>query len=176
MDADKDASGRLSRVSPPLSLVNPPITSQPQPQPTLVPATKQRQMFTVELKPGETTVVSWKKLIKESGSGFGEALAPMENKTAVEAGPVAGVKSDGDDLKHTLQAPNCFSAVIEKIERLYMGNESSDEEELVAPDDEQYDTEDSFIDDTELDEYFQVDKLSTKHNGYFVNRGKLEWK
>ncbi|XP_073102368.1 ubinuclein-1 isoform X2 [Elaeis guineensis] len=56
-----------------------------------------------------------------------------------------------------------------------MGKQSSDEEDLDdTPDDDQYDTEDSFIDDTELDEYFQVDKLRTKHDGYFVNKGKLE--
>ncbi|XP_028548343.1 ubinuclein-1 isoform X2 [Dendrobium catenatum] len=173
MEGDSDAAGRLSRISPPLSSVSPPITSLPQPQPNSAPTAKQRRMFTVDLRPGETTVVSWKKLIKESGSGNGEDLATMESKPALEAGPVAG--PGGEDLKHTLQPPNCFSTVIEKIERLYMGNESSDEEELIAPDDEQYDTEDSFIDDTELDEYFKVDKLSTKHNGYFVNRGKLEW-
>ncbi|XP_028548344.1 ubinuclein-1 isoform X3 [Dendrobium catenatum] len=175
MEGDSDAAGRLSRISPPLSSVSPPITSLPQPQPNSAPTAKQRRMFTVDLRPGETTVVSWKKLIKESGSGNGEDLATMESKPALEAGPVAGVQPGGEDLKHTLQPPNCFSTVIEKIERLYMGNESSDEEELIAPDDEQYDTEDSFIDDTELDEYFKVDKLSTKHNGYFVNRGKLEW-
>jgi hypothetical protein len=47
--------------------------------------------------------------------------------------------------------PNRFNAVIEKIERLYMGKHSSDEEDLDdVPDDDQYDTEDSFIDDAEL--------------------------
>uniref|UniRef100_J3M7B5 Hpc2-related domain-containing protein n=2 Tax=Oryza brachyantha TaxID=4533 RepID=J3M7B5_ORYBR len=56
-----------------------------------------------------------------------------------------------------------------------MGKNSSDEEDLVVvPDDDQYDTEDSFIDDDELDEYFEVDNLAAKHNGYFVNKGKLE--
>jgi hypothetical protein len=46
---------------------------------------------------------------------------------------------------------NRFNSVIEKIERLYMGKNSSDEEDLDdAPDDDQYDTEDSFIDDDEL--------------------------
>lgn len=83
------------------------------------------------------------------------------------------------------------------------------------PDDDQYDTEDSFIDDAELvrlhisclynmstlnfvllqllapytvmfsclysgpllclqDEYFEVDNSAIKHDGFFVNRGKLE--
>ncbi|KAJ6337361.1 hypothetical protein OIU76_007103 [Salix suchowensis] len=69
--------------------------------------------------------------------------------------------------------PNRFSAVIEKIERLYTGKDSSDEEDLMdVPDDDQYDTEDSFIDDAELDEYFEVDNSAIKHDGFFVNRGK----
>ncbi|KAF2563501.1 hypothetical protein F2Q70_00016320 [Brassica cretica] len=70
---------------------------------------------------------------------------------------------------------NRFNAVIEKIERLYMGRDSSDGEELDgAPDDDEYDTEDSFIDDVELDEYFEVDDAEIKHDGFFVNSGKLE--
>ncbi|CAI0609125.1 unnamed protein product [Linum tenue] len=56
-----------------------------------------------------------------------------------------------------------------------MGKDSSDDEDLKdAPDDDQYDTEDSFIDDAELDEYFEVDNSAIKHDGFFVNRGKLE--
>lgn len=35
-----------------------------------------RQMFTVELRPGETTIVSWKKLMKDSNKVNGSALAP----------------------------------------------------------------------------------------------------
>ncbi|CAI8614776.1 unnamed protein product [Vicia faba] len=64
-------------------------------------------------------------------------------------------------------------AVIEKIERLYMGKDSDDEDLPVVHDD-QYDTEDSFIDDAELDEYFEVDDSVIKHDGFFINRGKLE--
>lgn len=188
MEADRDVVASLPIASPPLPSAGLPIASLSQPPtisapvPVLVPkpmkeasTTGQRQLFAVDLRQGETTIVSWKKLLRESGSGNGEAFGTMGNKLLPEAGPAAGVRTGGEDLKHTLQPPNCFSTVIEKIERLYMGKESSDEEEHEIPDDEQYDTEDSFIDDTELDEYFQVDKLSTKHNGYFVNRGKLEW-
>ncbi|KAH1215229.1 Ubinuclein-1 [Glycine max] len=110
-----------------------------------------RQMFTVELRPGETTIVSWKKLMKDANKG-----QPME------------IEEQG--------APqtNRFSAVIEKIERLYMGKDSSDEEDALDVPDDQYDTDDSFIDDAELDEYFEVDNSSIKHDGFFVNRGKLE--
>ncbi|GMH21599.1 hypothetical protein Nepgr_023441 [Nepenthes gracilis] len=136
-----------------------------------------RIRFTVELRPGETTIVSWKKLMKDAAKANGPV--------AIEAEPAADVHHPLDtrlvpgqaatnELKDAPQ-PNRFSAVIEKIERLYMGKDSSDEEDLDdIPDDDQYDTEDSFIDDVELDEYFEVDKSKTKHDGFFVNRGKLE--
>lgn len=142
-------------------------------------ASMKRQMFTVELKPGQTTIVSWKKLCKEEKNKNQnyDNSAVME---AVNAGPGSGPATAHPPVppaegEQDVQPSNRFSSVIEKIERLYMGKHSSDEEELDdTPDDDQYDTEDSFIDDAELDEYFQVDKLSTKHDGYFVNRGKLE--
>ncbi|XP_020674698.1 ubinuclein-1 [Dendrobium catenatum] len=185
MEEDKTGAGSSSRVLQPHSAANPSIVSPPQAQPPTpaptkkpakeAPAAGKRQLFTVELRRGETTIVSWKKLLRESGSANGETSALIADNPVPDTRPVGGVHPGEDDLKHTLQPPNCFSSVIEKIERLYMGRESSDEEERDVPDDDQYDTEDSFIDDTELDEYFQVDKLSTKHNGYFVNRGKLEW-
>ncbi|KAJ0972077.1 hypothetical protein J5N97_020036 [Dioscorea zingiberensis] len=146
-----------------------PVASSSEVQKEL-PGDGQRLRFTVELKPGETTIVSWKRLLKESGKSGGAA--------AVSSGvdPAFGVQVQA--AEHELKdAPpsNRVSAVIEKIERLYMGKHSSDEEELDdVPDDDEYDTEDSFIDDAELDEYFQVEKSTTKHNGYFVNKGKLE--
>ncbi|KAK0576370.1 hypothetical protein LWI29_016316 [Acer saccharum] len=138
-----------------------------------------RQVFTVELRPGETTYVSWKKLMKDANktNNIGSS------KTLPESQPVPGpnlesrivpVQSASNEEKDE-PAPNRFSAVIEKIERLYMGKDSSDEEELNdIPDDDQYDTEDSFIDDAELDEYFEVDNSAIKHDGFFVNRGTLE--
>ncbi|KAL4271389.1 hypothetical protein GQ457_13G021710 [Hibiscus cannabinus] len=150
-----------------------------------------RQVFTVELRPGETTYVSWRKLVKDANRSHGSSPAAV----AVTATPslVAAPAPEPPPNAHpNLQsriapgqtaekeandepAPNRFSAVIEKIERLYMGKDSSDEEELdETPDDDQYDTEDSFIDDAELDEYFEVDNSAIKHDGFFVNRGKLE--
>ncbi|KAL1181951.1 hypothetical protein V6Z11_A02G085300 [Gossypium hirsutum] len=144
-----------------------------------------RQVFTVELRPGETTYVSWRKLVKDANRARGSsaASASVVAAPAPELPPNAhpnlqsriapgqtAVKEEKDE-----PAPNRFSAVIEKIERLYMGKDSSDEEELdETPDDDQYDTEDSFIDDAELDEYFEVDNSAIKHDGFFVNRGKLE--
>ncbi|GAB2270395.1 hypothetical protein Dimus_005296 [Dionaea muscipula] len=190
-----------------------------------------RIRFTVELRPGETTIVSWKKLMKDASKAdkpppSAPEPPPNSNQALASAPPAPGKPAD-DDLKDAA-APHRFSAVIEKIERLYMvsnylpcwccfalplllpmrnmlidldemelfffqlpfrtcngiilyrtclsqGKDSSDEEDLDGiPDDDQYDTEDSFIDDAELDEYFEVDKSKTKHDGFFVNRGKLE--
>ncbi|XP_057987087.1 ubinuclein-1 isoform X2 [Hevea brasiliensis] len=137
-----------------------------------------RQIFTVELRPGETTFVSWKKLMKDANkvnSGSAPALdpPPANAHLNLESRLVPGQPAENEEKD--APPPNRFSAVIEKIERLYMGKDSSDEEDLKdVPDDDQYDTDDSFIDDAELDEYFEVDNSAIKHNGFFVNRGKLE--
>lgn len=140
-----------------------------------------RQLVKVELRPGETTYVSWRKLIKETegingSSAPAPAAVPNPPPNAhpnLQSRMLPGqpAEKEGTDEPQ----PNRFSAVIEKIERLYMGKDSSDEEELDdTPDDDQYDTEDSFIDDKELDEYFEVDNSALKHDGFFINRGKLE--
>ncbi|XP_057490500.1 LOW QUALITY PROTEIN: ubinuclein-1-like [Actinidia eriantha] len=135
-----------------------------------------RQRFTVELRPGETTIVSWKKLVKDATKVAVPTSVPeppADAHPALEArlAPGQTVENEVNDAPPSSR----FSAVIEKIERLYMGKHSSDEEDLNdVPDDDEYDTEDSFIDDTELDEYFQVDNSAIKHDGFFVNRGKLE--
>ncbi|KAK4745071.1 hypothetical protein SAY87_011383 [Trapa incisa] len=140
-----------------------------------------RHVFTVALRPCETTIVSWKKLLKDSskvvnGSGAVSAAGPSTSaaaQTTDETHPLPG-ELMGNEEKD-IAPSNRFSAVIEKIERLYMGKASSDEEDLnEIPDDDQYDTEDSFIDDAELDEYFEVDNATVKHDGFFVNRGELE--
>ncbi|KAF1893891.1 hypothetical protein Lal_00002434 [Lupinus albus] len=148
---------------------------------------RDRIMFTVELRPGETTIVSWKKLMKDANNnkinngnntnnnnnGSVSSSAPPHVHPALESriSPGQPVEVEEKDPSQ----PNRFSAVIEKIERLYKGKDSSDEEDMRDfPDDDQYDTEDSFIDDAELDEYFEVDKSAIKHDGFFVNRGKLE--
>ncbi|OIV97961.1 hypothetical protein TanjilG_12718 [Lupinus angustifolius] len=146
-----------------------------------------RIMFTVELRPGETTIVSWKKLMKDANNnkinngnndnnnnnGSVSSLAPPHVHPALESRIAPGQPVEAEEKDPS--QPNRFSAVIEKIERLYMGKDSSDEEDMRDfPDDDQYDTEDSFIDDAELDEYFEVDNSAIKHDGFFVNRGKLE--
>ncbi|KAK1384439.1 HUN domain-containing protein [Heracleum sosnowskyi] len=137
-----------------------------------------RQRFQVELRPGETTIVSWKKLVKDANRAAAKAKSPAKELPIVSK-PVVEPRVDPgqppEDDANDAPPASRFSAVIEKIERLYMGKNSSDEEDLNdVPDDDEYDTEDSFIDDAELDEYFQVDNSAIKHDGFFVNRGKLE--
>ncbi|XP_078433787.1 ubinuclein-1-like isoform X2 [Wolffia australiana] len=151
------------------------FTSSPAP-PANSPSPSRRRRFTVELKSGETTIVSWKRLVRESKIN-GDLAAPSGAHPALESriAPPAAVRPVEGEQKDAQAGTNRFSAVIEKIERLYMGKESSDEEDVNdIPDDDQYDTEDSFIDDSELNEYFEVEKQKTKHDGFFVNRGALE--
>ncbi|KAF9599845.1 hypothetical protein IFM89_001791 [Coptis chinensis] len=147
-------------------------------------SSKPRQRFSIELKTDETTIVSWKKLVKESINNNNNNNPSVSSSAAAAAEPPPSgahpalqsrIAPQGQPAECDAPPTDRFSAVIEKIERLYVGNESSDEDELAeVPDDDQYDTEDSFIDDADLDEYFQVDKSTTKHKGFFVNRGKLE--
>eukprot|EP00250_Pteridium_aquilinum_P028158 c36674_g1_i1 orf=565-2763(+) len=135
-----------------------------------------RERFYVELKPGETTFVSWKKLVKESQKTAGSLSpsplleAPAGAHPALEARIAPEVVKEKDPLP---APPNRFNSVIERIERLYQGG-TSDEELSDFMDDDKYDTRDSFIDDTELDDYFSVENAKLKHSGFFVNRGQLE--
>ncbi|KAL6840295.1 hypothetical protein ACP4OV_030105 [Aristida adscensionis] len=182
------AAARVPAAAPAAPAPAPAPLAQPQPQqqPAATAAAAaapeaaaacRRQLFSIELRPGETTIVSWKKFLREAGQPTAlppAAVAAAEPAFPPHAGPSGAVHPAENDPKDPTQ-PNRFNAVIEKIERLYMGKHSSDEEDLDdVPDDDQYDTEDSFIDDAELDEYFEVDNLTTKHDGYFVNKGKLE--
>ncbi|CAH9075654.1 unnamed protein product [Cuscuta epithymum] len=158
---------------------------------TSVEAAGGRQRFTVELRPGETTIVSWKKLLKETtrhrAINNGSSTHVLSSSEAAELQPPLNPPHNQSpdncfpqgqpDDKEAKDAPpgNRLNAVIEKIERLYVGKQSDDEEDLDdVPDEDEYDTDDSFIDDTELDDYFQVDDSAIKHDGFFVNRGRLE--
>ncbi|KAL9173159.1 hypothetical protein ABFS82_03G095100 [Erythranthe guttata] len=151
-----------------------------------------RLRFTVELRPGETTIVSWRKLLKEATSNKPNAPGPSISRPPTEirqqpvsqpqlpppaAAAAVSKKPAEDEVNDPLAQPNRLSTVIERIERMYAGDGSSEEEDVIlddVPDDDEYDTEDSFIDDAELDDYFQVDNSEIKHDGFFVNRGKLE--
>lgn len=175
------AVARVPAAAPSAAAAPQPLAAQQAPAAAVAGAAAgcRRQVFSVELRSGETTIVSWKKLLKEAGHAAAApsqplAVVPAEPAVAAQPGPPAAALPAENDPEDPAQ-PNRFNAVIEKIERLYMGKHSSDEEDLDdVPDDDQYDTDDSFIDDAELDEYFEVDNLTTKHTGFFVNKGTLE--
>lgn len=165
----------------------------PKPAP-LVEVAGGRVRFTVDLRPGETTIVSWKKLLRDANLSESDGPGPSASGPCLEArsgsvsaqlpplpsAAAAHTKETTENEPHEPHAqdgPNRLSNVIERIERMYAGDGSSDEEDLILdnmPDDDEYDTDDSFIDDAELDDYFQVDNSAIKHDGFFVNRGKLE--
>ncbi|XP_073305557.1 ubinuclein-1-like [Primulina huaijiensis] len=140
-----------------------------------------RIRFRVELVPGETTVVSWKQLQKEANSSnSGEAVTSVTGPLVKPQPPLTSMasmpKQEANDSTRQVGSSR-LNNVIERIERMYAGSGSSDDEDGMlddVPDDDEYDTDDSFIDDTELDDYFKVDTIETKHDGFFVNRGKLE--
>ncbi|PWZ09654.1 hypothetical protein Zm00014a_027490 [Zea mays] len=152
------AAARISAAAAVTSAVTsaPPALAPLQPSGTAaaVPeaaSTCRRQLFTVELRPGESTIVSWKKLLKEAGHTATAPPVAPEPTFAAHAGPSGAAHPAENDPKDPMQ-PNRFNAVIEKIECLYMEKHSSDEEDLNdVPDEDQYDTEDSFIDDAELE-------------------------
>ncbi|GFP84304.1 hypothetical protein PHJA_000574100 [Phtheirospermum japonicum] len=149
-----------------------------------------RTRFTVELRPGETTIVSWKKLLREANSSMPNRPGPSISGPEAQRQPVSQPPppslppaspepfEEKEQNDSQVQAgSNRLSNVIERIERMYAGNGSSDEDNVMldnVPDDDEYDTDDSFIDDAELNDYFQVDNSRTKHHGFFVNRGKLD--
>jgi hypothetical protein len=85
-------------ASAPAATAAPPtLAPQKPPAAAAVPesaASCRRQVFSVELRPGETTIVSWKKLQKEVGHVTPVLAAPAEAAFAVHAGPSGAVSSD----------------------------------------------------------------------------------
>ncbi|KAG8054467.1 hypothetical protein GUJ93_ZPchr0001g30780 [Zizania palustris] len=160
---DSSAAAAVARVAPaaPTAAVAPlPLAQQQVPAAAAAAAAQEaaagcrRQVFSVELRPGETTIVSWKKLLKEADHA---ATSPPPAAPALAASEPLFLPSRVHLVRCSLRAD---------------GKHSSDEEDLDdVPDDDQYDTEDSFIDDAELDEYFEVDNLRTKHDGYLLTKG-----
>lgn len=116
-----------------------------------------RQRFCIELNPGETTIVSWKKLLKDAAANKASS-SQSQNQTTTAIDAVvepASVDTDRQEAQFSLGQPtesvsknapssNHLGSVIEKIEGLY------------------------------VDEYFEIDGSTTEHDGFFVNKGKLE--
>lgn len=92
-----------------------------------------RLRFTVELRPGETTIVSWKKLLKETSNkpnktgprAAGPSSAAQQQPAPQPPPPPPALTSleqpAEDEVKDSQgqAGPNRLSNVIEKIERMY---------------------------------------------------------
>lgn len=60
------------------------------------------------------------------------------------------------------------------VGQLYKGVDSEEEDGSASLDTNQYDSDDGFIDDSELDQYFSNTAAKLKHAGFFINSGRLE--
>lgn len=91
-----------------------------------------RLRFTVELRPGETTIVSWKKLLKEANASKSNMPGPSVEGPPAEArsqpapsptheAPPPSEQPMEDEPKDSQAQPgsNRLSNVIERIERMY---------------------------------------------------------
>lgn len=131
-------------------------------------------------------IVSYKKLLKESLQlKKPEAVLPAGANPALEARlaplpPSQQEEEQGEKKRKSTKfsdaSSNRFSSVIERIERLYKGRESDEETDGFEEDagSDRYDSDDPFIDDQDLDEYFTAGQGKTKYTGFFVNKGALE--
>ena len=138
--------------------------------PNLLPGAKPmrdlpRQRFEVELNPDEMNVISWKKL----------------TKNAQKAGQSEQTAGQSDQKPQPENASrNCFSHVLERMENIYRGVDSSDEEGEKGCEGgdggamEYYDCDDSFIDDSELNEYYKVENTKSKYSGFRIQRRTQE--
>lgn len=97
--------------------------SKPAP---LVETAGGRVRFRVELKPGETTIVSWKKLLREANLTVPDRPGPSVPGPTIDT-PVANVSEPppASHAKETTETEtkesqaNRLSNVIERIERMY---------------------------------------------------------
>lgn len=84
------AAPAVTSAPPALAPPQPPATAAAVPE---AAAACRRQLFTVELRPGETTIVSWKKLLKEAGHTAAAPPVKVEPAFAAHAGPSGAVSS-----------------------------------------------------------------------------------
>ncbi|GLJ13224.1 hypothetical protein SUGI_0208050 [Cryptomeria japonica] len=143
--------------------------------PNLLPRAKpmrelQRQRYKVELKPDEINFVSSKKLTKEKAQEPSQSEKKPHNDNTEK-------KPQPDNISR-----NYFSAVLERMENIYRGVDSSDDEEDNVGEGgatgamDYCDCDDSFIDDSELNEYCKVVKTKSKYRGSHRERRRTQRK
>ncbi|ETM42817.1 hypothetical protein, variant 3 [Phytophthora nicotianae] len=151
-------------------------TSAP-PQVSAPAAPKPRRTFHIQLDNSSPAEINFKQLVIESERGS-TPLTPgaSPSNTASNSVPATGKPAPAP-------RPQRFN-IIEHLEKRYGGgavlNDGDDGDVGIGgldrrDDDDLYDSEDSFIDDTELQQNIEEvrgqTRVKTKHSGFFVNAG-----
>ncbi|ETP40759.1 hypothetical protein F442_11953 [Phytophthora nicotianae P10297] len=151
-------------------------TSAP-PQVSAPAAPKPRRTFHIQLDSSSPAEINFKQLVIESERGS-TPLTPgaSPSNTASNSVPATGKPAPAP-------RPQRFN-IIEHLEKRYGGgavlNDGDDGDVGIGgldrrDDDDLYDSEDSFIDDTELQQNIEEvrgqTRVKTKHSGFFVNAG-----
>ncbi|TMW55163.1 hypothetical protein Poli38472_013925 [Pythium oligandrum] len=155
------------------------------------PLVKKRKVFYVQLSPTSCTEVNFKELVKAQG---GATSVPPR---AIDTSPSDAESRPDSPFPGDTGAPSLITPrtqrfnIIERLEKRYGGGAvvgppvhvadgADDDDDDTASykrgdDDDLYDSEDSFIDDTELqqniEEIHTQARVKTKHSGFFVNAG-----
>ncbi|RLN55883.1 hypothetical protein BBJ29_003894 [Phytophthora kernoviae] len=143
-------------------------------------ASKPRQTFHIQLNSSSPAEINFKELVGQVAS----PTAPQEPSTNSSNTTPFVKPSTGKSEKPTAPTrPQRFN-IIEHLEKRYGGGavlNDGDDGDLGGrfdrrDDDDLYDSEDSFIDDVELQQNIEEvrgqTKVKTKHSGFFVNAGE----
>uniref|UniRef100_A0AAV1TKU2 Hpc2-related domain-containing protein n=1 Tax=Peronospora matthiolae TaxID=2874970 RepID=A0AAV1TKU2_9STRA len=141
-------------------------------------STTQRQTFYIQLDNNAPAEINFKQLVIQHSRPF-EAL-PSSTSPANTASTAVPLPKNSESVASTTR-PQRFN-IIEHLEKRYGsgsvlqdGYEGGDGFDR-RDDDDLYDSEDSFIDDAELQQHIEDvrdhRKVKTKHAGFFVNAGE----
>ena len=141
-------------------------------------STTQRQAFYIQLDNNVPAEINFKQLVIQN-SRLSEALPSSTRPTNTASTPVP-LPKNFESVASTTR-PQRFN-IIEHLEKRYGsgsvlqdGDEGGDGFDR-RDDDDLYDSEDSFIDDAELQQHIENvrdhRKFKTKHAGFFVNAGE----
>jgi len=132
---------------------------------------------------GADKPIDFKKLCAERRRKR-RALAPVDKNSEGEGAHVSPGKSEKEQLApfgpgHAKDAGGRLGAVIERITQKFLGGNYGDQSDDDNDDpDNCYDSQDSFVDDSEMVEAIEKRKIGKKtktvHEGFFVNEGELE--
>lgn len=152
----------------------------------------------MQITSGKSLEIDFRELVRQQQRAG--ASAPAEGASSIAVAPHAGTGNTASFAAATESAGGSVAAekvpdvppssrsqrysIIERLEKRYGGGAVLNDGDDGAPtdrrsnrrdDDDLYDSEDSFIDDSELqqniEELHDQTKVKTKHSGFFVNAG-----